>query len=503
MARKKRNILFLMTDQHRADHMSCAGNEVLKTPNLDRLASEGVRFTNAYCANPMCMPNRASIFTGCYPNVHGVRSNGINLPTTIETFVESMRKKGFITSKIGKPHFQFWIPPYKRKDESFEAIHFWMEKPQEAKEKFPLPYYGFTECETTLGHGDLCAGHYLEWLEERVPGAREKMRKNLNINDFFGVLGRETDVSVENYPTRYCQERTISFLERYAKGKYGDKPFFFFFSIPDPHHPVTPPGKYFDMYDIKDINLPETYHHIKELYDHRFLGQYIKNPVFRGAMLRASTEEEVKEFIRLTYGSISLIDDAIGKMLAALEKFGLAGDTIVVYTSDHGDLMGDHGMLLKGPSPFDGVLRVPLIIKAPGITNPAITDSLASSIDLCKTLTNLAGLRERHLHDYVQGVDLTPVLKDPEKNVREYCYIEEDEEVGPLIIRLRHLITKEYKITTYESMEDFGDIYDRINDPQELNNLWDDKELRLKLLQKMHHATLKSISKIPERQSSS
>ncbi|MGV9204484.1 MAG: sulfatase [Promethearchaeia archaeon] len=500
---KKKNVLFIMTDQHRADHMGCAGNEVLKTPNLDRLASEGVKFTNAYCANPMCMPNRATIFTGCYPNVHGVRSNGINLTPKIETFVESMRKKGFVTSKIGKPHFQFWIPPFKRKDKSLEAIHVWMENPTKAKKQFPEIYYGFSEVETTLGHGDLCTGHYLDWLEERRPGSREEMRENLNINDFFGVLGRETDLSVADFPTTYCQERTIAFLERYSKGKYGNKPFFCCCSIPDPHHPVTPPGKYFNMYKLEDIDLPETYDHIKELYDHPFLGQYIKNPVFRGAMLRESTKEEVKKFIRLTYGSISLIDDAIGNIIAALEQFGLAEDTIVVYTSDHGDHMGDHGMLLKGPSPFDGVLRVPLIIKAPEVTTPAVTDSLASSIDLCKTISKLAGLRERHLHDYIQGVDLTPVLKDPEKSVREYCYVEEDEEVGPLIIRLRHLITKKYKITTYESMEDFGDIYNRQNDPKELHNLWDNKELRLKLLQKIHHATLKSISKIPERQASS
>ena len=503
---KNVNVLFIMTDQHRADHMSCAGNPVVRTPNLDRLAKDGIRFTNAFCANPMCMPNRSSIFTGVFPNVHGCRSNGINLPDTLETFVETMRKSGYITHNVGKMHFQFFIPPYKRKDKSHEMVAYWngIDTAQEARDNFPKPYYGFEESEIVIGHGDLCTGHYLDWLEELRPGAVEWMRKRLTLK-FFDKFSFETELPVEQYPTTYCQERTIHFLERHSKGEYGDKPFFLCCSFPDPHHPVCPPGKYKDMYKPEEISLPSSFYDFNNLDSHKFLGPLIKNPVFRGAMLRASTEEEVREFIRLTYGSISLFDYAIGEILASLEKFGYAENTIVVYTSDHGDLMGDHGMMLKGPSPYNGILNVPLIIKVPGVTTAgSVTTSLASSIDLSKTILNLTGFRESLHPPFIQGVDLTPILQDHKSKVRDSCFIEEDEEVGPLTVRLRHLITETHKITVYENLEDGGDIYDRINDPDELNNLWDkDRDLKERLVLKILNENLKAQSRIPKRQASS
>ncbi|MBD3256387.1 MAG: sulfatase-like hydrolase/transferase [Candidatus Lokiarchaeota archaeon] len=503
MPKKQKNVLLILTDQHRADHMSCAGNPVVKTPNLDRLAQEGVRFTNAYCANPMCMPNRASIFTGVYPNVHGLRSNGINLPNRVETFVETLRNRGYITYNVGKMHFNFFIPPFKRKTHSHEMIRYWMhpETAQRARDEFPKPYYGFDECEIVLGHGDICGGHYLDWLEEKRPGAKEWMRKRMNL-DFFQKVCSEAELSVGEFPTTYCQEKTISFLERHSKGKYGDKPFFACCSIPDPHHPVTPPGEYRDMYP--DVPLPETFND-PNIDNHKFLGPLVKNPVFRGAMLRQTTEEEMKEFMRLTYGCVSLFDHSIGEILAALEKLGYADDTMVVYTSDHGDLMGDHGMIYKGPSPFDGVLRVPLIVKAPGvIQSGGVTDALVSSIDIAKTILNYAGVSKRWHSRYIQGVDLAPVLENPESRVRDSLIIEEDEELGPLDIRLRHLVTEDYKVTVYAGLEGIGDIYDRKKDPNELNNLWDkEPELREKLFQKLFYEVLNAESKYPARQASS
>jgi len=503
---EKMNVLFIMTDQHRADHMSCSGNPVVKTPNLDRLAKEGIRFTNAFCANPMCMPNRSSIFTGVYPNVHGCRSNGINLPETVETFVEAMRKSGYITHNVGKMHLQFYIPPFKRKTKSAEMIGYWMNKDtsKEAKENFPKPYYGFEESEITLGHGDLCGGHYLDWLEELRPGATKWMSKRLSLK-FFDQVYYKSDMAVEHYPTTYCQERTINFLENHSKGEFGDKPFFLCCSIPDPHHPVCPPGEYKDMYKTDEISLPSTFSDIKNIYNHKFLGPLIKDPLFRGAMLRESDEDEVKEFIRLTYGSISLFDNAIGKILASLEKLGYAENTIVIYTSDHGDLMGDHGMIYKGPSPFNGVLNVPLIMRVPGITKPgSVSNSLVSSIDFAKTILNLTKIRTRLHPPFIQGVDLTPVLKDYEAKVRDCAFVEEDEEFGTITVRLRHLITETHKITIYAGLEDAGDIYDRVNDPDELNNLWDkDRDLKERLVKKILHENLKAQTKIPKRQASS
>ena len=495
------NVLFIITDQQRADHLGCYGNEMLQTPNIDNIADDGVRFTNAYCANPMCMPNRASLLTGLYPNAHGVRSNGINLPTNIPTITDTLRERGWYTKAIGKMHYQFNFPPYKRSSESAELISEWI-RPKtlpEKKQRFEYPYYGFEDVEITLGHGDLVAGDYLEWLEERAP--KQALEINKRFSKFFENLMYDTPLSTDLYPTTYVKERTIDFLEKYKKGKFGEKPFFLHCSFPDPHHPVCPPGKYFNMFDPDDISLPPNFHDKENLYEHHFLGRYLKDPVFRGALLRESTKEEVKKFLSLTYGSISLIDHSIGEILASLNRLGLEDDTMVIYTSDHGDLAGDHGLLLKGPSPYKGILNVPLIWKVPNLTEKGETDSLISSIDIPKTILHLLNIKERRHPLDMQGYDFSEVLMDPTRSIRDCCYIEEDEEVTDIQIRLRHLITDKYKLTVYEGFNK-GDLYNLERDPQELNNLWDkERELRKELVRRLLQENLKAQSHYPKRQS--
>lgn len=495
---EKMNVLFIISDQHRADHLGCAGNPDVKTPNLDALANDSVRFTNAFCTNPMCMPNRATIFTGLYPNAHGVRSNGINLSDQFQTFVDTLRDRGYITSSIGKIHLQFFAPPFRIRTKSAEAIHNWVENPKAMKENFPKPYYGLDNVETVCGHGDLCTGHYTEWLEERAPEYLEKIKRGFN--NFFSLPFYDTDIPEELYNTTYVEERTINFLEKYVKDDFGDKPFFMHCSFPDPHHPVTPPGKYKDLYDPKKISIPESFYHRDELKNHPYIGPAWKNPIFRGALLRYSTEEEVRKFLAGTYGMISMMDHSIGKILASLEALGLSENTIVVYTSDHGDFGGDHGMILKGPSPFNGILQVPMIWKVPGVTKPAPTNALMSSVDIPMTILKLLGIKERYFPPQMQGIDITPVLNDPNIDVRDSCLVEHDEDVKSSITRLRHLITKDHKLTLYQNLEGYGDIYDRKNDPHELNNLWDkDKELRNKLIYKLCMENMKAQSHLPQR----
>ncbi|MCP4761324.1 MAG: sulfatase-like hydrolase/transferase, partial [archaeon] len=300
--------------------------------------------------------------------------------------------------------------------------------------------------------------------------------------------------------------KTIEFLERYADNQITDKkgnkkPFFMHCSIPDPHHPVCPPGKYKDMYKPEDINFPSTFNDIKNLEKHPFLGPLIKNPIFRMTLLRETTEEEARQFIASTYGSIAMLDNCVGNILRALDKLGLADNTTVIFTSDHGDLMGDHGFILKGPSAYEGVLKVPMIWRVPGITpNGAVSDSLMSSIDISKTILNLAKIRVKKQSPDIQGLDVTPILKDPEAKVRDHCYIEEDEELALHKIRLRHLITETHSLTKYEGVEGYGDIFDKINDPDQLHNLWnEDKELRYKLLEKLFDVSLAAQSRFPKR----
>ncbi len=504
--KEKMNVLFIISDQHRYDHMSCSGNKLLKTPNLDRLASEGVRFTNAFCTNPMCMPNRATLLTGYYPNVHGVRSNGMILSQDVPTITQTLVDRGWHTAAFGKLHHQFNTAPYRINDKSAESFYDWV-FPKEGwypvRENFPIPYYGYQEVETVIGHGACLAGHYLDWLEERSPRLAENMRKRWKkIENFFSVFS-EHELPVDLYSSAYVTERTIAFLERHANGDYGNKPFYVHCSFPDPHQPVFPPGRYRSIYKPEDVELPKSFKDLENLRNHPYLAPFIN--VMPGAMLRETNEDELRNFIAYTYGTLALLDASIGQLLASLEKLGYADNTIVVYTSDHGDLMGEHGMLFKGPSAYMGVFRIPMIWRVPGITKSAVTDALMSSIDYPKTLLNILGISKRKQPPDMQGFDMSAVLRDPENSAgqpRDCCYIENDEEVGPLHERLRHLITKEFKLTIYEGHRDYGDLFDRKNDLDELNNLWYDEQyngVKFKLVNKLLHENLNAQTRYPKR----
>lgn len=506
---EKMNVLFIITDQQRADMMGCSGNKIIKTPNLDRLAKDSIRFSNAFCTSPMCMPNRATIITGYYPNVHGVRSNGINLPQHIPRITDTLVNRGYHTISIGKAHYNTWTPRYDPKTKSAEDNQDWKLKNPKGDylthEKFPIPYYGFEEVDLVIGHGNACLGHYFKWIEERDPKIAERIVKEYSTTIPAQEIFYENWVPLELYNTTYIQNNTISFLERYANRNYGEKPFFLHCSFPDPHQPVSPPGKYRDMYKPEDMVFPENIHNIKNLYKHPYLKQHLEHPPVRGSLLREETEENIRKFIALSYGSVSLIDYAVGQILASLEKLGLADNTMVIFTSDHGDYMGDHGLILKGISPFNGTLQVPLIWKVPGVTKPAVSDTLISSIDIPKTILELLKIKERYRPRGMQGYDMTPALKDPDKELRDCILITEDEEVGPrgpLYTRIIHLVTKDYKLTKYAELPGYGDVFDRNNDKAELNNLWEkDQNLRLELLDKMFHEYSLTRSRFPKRAS--
>ena len=505
---EKMNVLFIITDQQRADHLGCYGNSVIKTPNIDKLANDSILFTNSFTVCPMCMPNRATLLTGYYPNVHGVRSNGINLPYDVPTITQTLVKRGYHTMAIGKTHFNFNTPPYNPKMKSAESFDDWKVKNPKGNhlthENFPIPYYGFEEVNLVVGHGPLCLGHYHDWLEERAPNLAKRIIKEYHETVPIFYLDYESFIPEELYSTTYIQNHTIKFLEKHANGDYGKNPFFLHCSFPDPHQPVGPPGKYRDMYKPEDIELPENFNDMINLYKHPYLKTHMENPPIRGAMLREETEENVKKFIAMTYGSISMIDNSVGQILASLEKLGLADNTMIIFTSDHGDFMGDHGMILKGPAPFNGPLQVPLIWKVPGLTKPKRSDSLISSVDLPKTILEVLNIKERYRPPGMQGYDMTPVLQDPFKRIRDCILIVEDEEVGPkgpLYTRVCHLITEEYKLTKYQEVPEFGDIFDRRSDTKELDNLWHkDKDLKLKLLDKLIHEYLSTRSRFPARQ---
>ena len=307
-----------------------------------------------------------------------------------------------------------------------------------------------------------------------------------------------TRVPEELYPTRYISMRTAEYLERRAREP--ERSFLAFCSYPDPHHPFTPPGRYFEMYAPDEIPLPESFHDPHE----RSMEHYRRRLAHPGRQITpmapfAPTEEQFREMAAAEYGMISMIDDGVGEVLSALERTGLAENTVVVFTSDHGDMFGDHGMMLKGSMHYEGCLRVPLLIAAAGRT-PGRSDALVSSLDLAQTVLELAGASE---YQGMQGVSLAPVLDDPRARVRDHVLVEEDQmfDMARLgqPLRMRSLICEEGRITLYRGSP-HGELFDRARDPGEMSNLYgrpEARDLQVEMTDRLAHRMIEYADESP------
>src|SRR5262245_57332519 len=277
------NILFFITDQLRAAHLGCYGNTTIRTPAIDSLAARGVSFDRFYVASPVCQPNRATLMTGRMPSLHGVRYNGISLSLSANTFVDLFRAAGWRTALIGKSHLQnmtgmptvvpkpappagYRAPPAgcdeAEKEDLLDPAYeqengrAWDQDP---KREFRLPYYGFDHVELCSGHAVDVQGSYTGWLRARKPGADAlRGRENALPSTYSLPQAFRTSLPEELYPTSYVVERTIAYLEEHARRSDG-APFFVQCSFPDPHHPFTPPGRYWDLYKPQEMALPESF----------------------------------------------------------------------------------------------------------------------------------------------------------------------------------------------------------------------------------------------------
>src|SRR5215831_1974759 len=502
MADTPYNFLLIMTDQQRADHLRCYGNTVLATPNLDRIAAGGVRFERFYVANPVCMPNRATLMTGRLPSNHGVRHNGLPLHPRSNTFVHLLRNAGYRTALVGKSHLQnmgtapgallktpsAWpvrqplapgwhesLLPEASAPTDYELIPRWRDQ---GHVDIPRPYYGFDDVFLTIGHGDKVWGHYQQWLAARHPQFTS-LRGPHNALPAGCALhipqAWRTRVPEELYPTAYITEQAVHYLEQHAAAK-SQAPFFLFCSFPDPHHPFVPPGHYFDLYKPNDIPLPSAWGNAHEHTPPHMqaLMKELGTPeaVRHSPAAFAVTAEETREAIALTYGMISMIDDGVGRILDTLERLGLTENTVVLFTSDNADLMGDQQIMLKGPYHFQGLIRVPMLINVPGLTTGTVTRTLGCTVDLAQTVLHLAGLEP---YNGIQGHSLAPLLTDPTATIHEQVFIEDDGQRAlkgtDLPIRLRTLMTPEWRLTYYDGFA-FGELYNLVDDPLEHRNLW-------------------------------
>jgi arylsulfatase A-like enzyme len=428
--------------------------------------------------------------TGRPPSLHGVRHNGIPLSLDAVTFVDVLREVGYRTALVGKSHLQNMTgqpaiaspvgtgEAMRRNGGSYdqEIAAKWRDDPAH---DLDYPYYGFEAVDLANLHGDEVEGHYTRWLRKRHPDPDSLRGPQNAVSNECADLPQawRTRMPEELYPTSYVAECTIARIKDVVATP--DRPFFIACSFPDPHHPFTPPGRYWDLYRAADVPLPLSWHvdaervppHVRRLYTERDNGAANKN----SPSSFACTEQEARALTALTYGMIAMIDDAIARILIALEESGLAKDTVVIFTSDHGDLMGDHQLMLKGPVHYHGVIRVPFIWKDTEDRRPGgRRTALASTIDIARTILDRAGTAT---FNGMLGASLMPVIASAEDVGRDAVLIEEE---GQRVcmgfrdrVRMRTLVTEQHRLTVYDSV-DWAELYDLHADPHEMRNLWGD-----------------------------
>ena len=518
------NFLLFITDQHRADFLGCYGHPVLRTPHIDSIAARGTAFDKFYVASPVCMPNRSSLMTMRMPSVHGVRSNGIPLSMNAVTFVDLLREAGYRTALIGKSHLQnftSWAPIIKRPPpregfhepppELAQALRndlaskkYEQETPEywNAKEaRVATPFYGFDHVTLVRAHGDEPGGDYDRWLDARDPKAKSLLGpKNALPHDYSVPQAYRTAIPEELYASAFLGDRAAAYLNDADP----DAPFFLMVSFPDPHHPFNPPGKYWDMYKPDQFAVPEAFQRndwtppalVQAIINERESGK----ANLTGMNTIGVSAREAQEARALTAGMIACVDDAVGHVLRALEKSGRGGDTVVMFTSDHGDHLGDHRLMLKGAEQYQSIVRVPFIWSDPEKpAKAARTAALASTIDIGATMLDRARIEP---YSGMQAKSLLPAMDG--KPVRDSVFIQYDHQhpspgsdgVPP---RVHSLIDGRYRISVFHGTG-WGELYDLERDPGEFENLWDapaHAATRARMVEKLALTEIEHVDRVP------
>lgn len=487
--KKKSNILFITSDQQHWSTLGCMNPEI-QTPNLDRLAAQGTVFDRAYTVNPTCTPTRASMITGQYPSQHGAYSLGTKLPENVPTLGDELQKAGYKTSLIGKAHFQQIMDhPHYRSIESNpvqQNLDFWR--------KFNGPFYGFDHVELARNHTDegIVGQHYAIWMEEN------------GFHDWRKCFSRPAGTSdpqslTWNIPEEYHYDAWIASRvnEKIDEHCENDENFFIWASFPDPHPPYLVPEPWDTLYDPNKINIYEKHpgEDFSKMPKHFELTQQ-ENPDFspwqepegnanHGFASHLHDKDLFRKRMAVYYAMVTLMDKYIGKILDKLEEQGVLEDTLIVYTTDHGHLLGQHGLIYKGAFHYEDLLKVPFIVSQPGtVPSNEVNHSLQSIVDLAPTFLSHLGLS---IPRCMTGKDQSSVWYGEKVFLRENVIVENRHQ--PFKLNLKTFIDERYKLTIYYG-ETIGELFDLENDPSEIYNLWDEpkfqkikKELLLKFLQ--------------------
>jgi len=480
------NILLITSDQQ---HHSALGvvNPVLSTPALDRLCAEGTRFDRAYCPNPVCTPSRASIITGMYPSQHGAWTIGVKLPEDVPTLGDHLAEVGYHTGLIGKAHFQpLASQPGSVSIESqptLRDLDFWRD--------FDSRFYGFDHIELARNHADEShvGQHYAAWMLKQGFDDWANYFQSLPALDArtsdeipMATTPDPTRARVWNLPqdlhyTTWTGERSVEFITGAAES---DEPFFLWASFHDPHPPYVVSEPWASMYDPADMvpgrispgeHAKNPWHFGETQKVNPDFGSWHEPFLAHGCSSHLHNEDDLRRDMAVYYGMISFMDQQIGRILSALDAQGLADDTIVVFSTDHGHFLGQHGLVAKGPFHYEDMLKLPFVVRWPGRVPAGVVNSaLQSHVDLAPTFLRAVG---QDVPGEMQGVDQLDAWTGAATSARDHVVCENRH--NPVAPHLRTYVDERYKITVYRG-ETFGELFDLHTDPDELDNLWDDPQ---------------------------
>jgi arylsulfatase len=470
------NILLLMTDQQRYESLGCTGFEAAHTPNLDRLASEGALFERCYVNNPICTPSRSSMFTGKHVQGHGVNRLYEDLPDDEVLFTEHLRDAGYETALFGKLHVcgRVTEEAQRHPNDGFDIYEWCLE----ASLNLDSPFNG-----------------YAAWLQEHAPDFLERLKQ-----EGRGVLHHPPEV----HYTHWAAERTIDFI----KNRDDSRPFFAMMSVFDPHDPYEDwPEEMAELIDGDKIPDPLI---IDGEMDRLPTGVRQEHERCAAGGFDTFTPEQLRR-IRFGYhASIAFADREMGRVLDALRDQGLEENTLVIFVSDHGDMLGDHSLLIKGAFPFEQNVHVPLIMKWPArFDGEHRVESLVQIHDIAATVLSAAGLDTETVREHApEAEDLTSLAANERDRIRDWAAmiyrntgLKKGGGYQDPQIHSTMFMDERYKLSIYHSVSDEpygtpgpasegpeGILFDLINDPQERVNLWSDPaytEVRLGLMERM------------------
>lgn len=434
----KRNVILIVTDQQHFRTLGCNGAEEAKTPNIDALAKRGINFQNHFVTNPVCSPSRASLWTGLHTTEHGLWANGCSLNQDIETIPLAMSASGYTTAHFGKLHL---VPILSRTGKH--------------------PNYGFDICEVSEGDQQLINDEYFSWLRQHDP--------RLFLNYLTEMYGKGHDdgyvslMPVEKHLSTFVTDRALTWLEDY---KDEEKPFFLSIGYFDPHHAFNPCKKYAELFTETEITKP-IFHE----------NSLAARPSYYQTKEVAMDSERITNTIRAYHAMVTHIDDCVGRLKEWLDESGHGDDTVVIFTSDHGDMMGNHGMLHKGPFLLDDLLRVPMIVSLPGkySAKAGKVEDLSSGVDLFPTVLAVSGVRtEVHgsgIPMLDENFELFPLGK------RDHVLAEWESVENTGNNSLRCIRTADSKLIYYNN-DTCGEFYDLKDDPNEFFNHYECPEYR-------------------------